>query len=183
MKKKLCLLSLLIVACSAGCIGRAIREGYYGAKGASGRARPIQLVTANLADYDAVVVEPFSDDSQGLGNEAFMAVLPAKITEQIIQKTYLRYQGSKVLRITGKLILYDTGTTRDKITGPREQAVCRVKLIDAASGDVLGEASCDSQAKSSIRKGPEELAEGMGKVIAEWIIEHDSRGARPEEKD
>ena len=122
MKKNLYLLGLLIVACSAGCIGRAIREGYYGAKGASGRARPIQSVTVDLADYDAVVVEPFSDDTQGLGNEAFMAVLPAKITEQIIQKTYLRHQGSKVLRITGRLINYDTGTTTDKIASPMEQA-------------------------------------------------------------
>jgi hypothetical protein len=34
-----------------------------------------------------------------------------------------------------------------------------------------------------VRKGPEELAEGMGKGIADWIIENDSRGARPEEKD
>ncbi len=183
MKKNLYLLGLLIVACSAGCLGRAIREGYSGATGATGRARPSQSVTANLADYDAVVVEPFSDDSQGLGNEAFMAVLPAKITEQIIQKTYLRGQGSKVLRISGKLILYDPGTTTDKIVGPMEQAVCQVKLIDAGSGDVLGIASCDSRAKSSFRKGPEELAEGMGRVIAEWIIEHDSRGARSEEKD
>ncbi len=181
MKKNLYLLGLLIVACSAGCLGRAIREGYSGATGASGRPRSIQSVTVNLANYDAVVVEPFSDDSQGLGNEAFMAALPAKVTEQIIQKTYLRQRGSKVLRITGRLINYDPGTTTDKIVGPMEQAVCRVKLIDAASGDVLGIASCDSRAKSSFRKGPEELAEGMGKVIADWIIEHDSRGSRPKE--
>ena len=182
MKKNLCLLSLLVVLSGAGCVGRVIREGVYGATGAGGRARPIQLVKVNLADYDAVVVEPFSDDTDGLGNTAFLAAIPEKVSEQIVSKTYMERQGSKVLRITGRLINYDTGTTTDKIAGPMEQAICRVKLIDASSGNVLGIASCDARAKSSIRKGPEELAEGMGKIIADWIIENDSRGGRPEKE-
>ena len=160
-----------------------ISEGYHGAKGASGQARQLQAVTVNLSDYNAVEVEPFSDDTGGLGNEAFLAVVREKVTEEITTKTYLRRQGSKVLRITGKLINYDPGTTTDKIASPMETALCHVKLIDGASGGVLGIASCDSRAKSSVRKGPEELASGMGKIIADWIIEHDSRGARPEEKD
>ena len=182
MKKKLCLLGLLVILSGTGCVGRAIREGVYGATGAGGQARPIQLVTVNLADYDAVTVEAFSDDTQGLGNTAFLAALPEKVTEQIVSKTYMERRGSKVLRVSGRLINYDTGTTTDKIASPMEQAICRVQLIDAASGNVLGVASCDARAKSSIRKGPEELAEGMGKIIADWIIENDSRGERPEEE-
>ena len=183
MKKTLCLLGLLFMVIAAGCIGRAIREGVYGATGAGGTSRDIQLVTTNLADYDAVVVERFSDDTQGLGNEAFLAAMPEKITQVLITKTYLTRQGGKVLRISGRLINYDTGTTMDKIASPMEQAICRVSLTDVTSGKVLGIASCDARAKSSVRKGPEELAEGMGKIIADWIIEHDSRGPRPEEKD
>ena len=183
MKKRLFALSLLVVLVGVGCLGRAIKEGVYGATGASGRARSIQSVKVNLANYDAVKVEKFSDDTQGLGNTAFLAAIPERVTEQIVTKTYMERQGGKVLRITGRLINYDTGTTTDKIAGPMEQAICRVQLIDAASGDVLGIASCDARAKSSVRKGPEELADGMGKGIADWIIENDSRGARPEEED
>ena len=182
MKKSMYLLSLLVAMGSVGC-GRVISEGYHGATGAKGRAQSVQLVTANLSDYDAVKVDSFSDDTAGLSNSSFLAVLPAKVTDQIVEKTYLGRQGAKVLRVSGSLIVYDTGTTTDKWADPMEQAICQVKLIDAASGDVLGIARCDSRAKSSVRKGPEELAEGMGKAIAEWIIEHDSRGARPEEKD
>ena len=181
MKKSLCLLGLLIVVCSSGCLGRAISEGFHGAKGAGGRARPSRAVTVDLAGYDAVVVEAFLDDTRGLGNKAFMAVVPDNVTDEIVTRTYLRRRGNKVLRITGTLINYDTGTTTDKIASPMEQALCWVKLIDGASGDVLGIASCDSRAKSSVRKGPEELAAGIGKIIADWIVKHDSRGARPEE--
>ena len=183
MKKRLFVLSLLSMMVGVGCVGRAIREGVYGSTGAVGRARSIESVKVNLADYDAVKVENFLDDTQGLGNAAFLAALPGKVTEQIVTKTYLERQGGKVLRVSGRLINYDTGTTTDKIASPMEQALCRVELIDAASGDVLGIASCDAKAKSSIRKGPEELAEGMGKIIADWIIENDARGPRPEEKD
>ena len=182
MKKNLYLLGLLIVLTGVGC-GRLISEGYHGAKGAGGQASQIQAVRVNLSNYDAVVVESFSDDTEGLGNEAFLAVVSTKVTEEIITKTYLKGQGSKVLRITGSLILYDAGTTTDKWADPMEEAVCRVQIIDMASGGVLGIAKCVSRAKSSVRKGPEELASGMGKVIADWIIEHDTRGARPEEKD
>jgi hypothetical protein len=68
----------------------------------------------NLADYDAVKVENFSDETQGLGNTAFLAALPDKVTEQIVTKTYLTHQGGKVLRISGRLINYDTGTPQIK---------------------------------------------------------------------
>ena len=176
------LLSLLVAMGSVGC-GRVISESYHGATGAKGRAQSIQLVTADLSSYDTVKVDSFSDETAGLGNSVFLAVLPTKVTEQVVEKTYLERQGSKVLRVSGSLIVYNTGTTTDKWADPMEEAICRVKLIDAASGEVLGEASCDSRAKSSVRKGPEELAEGMGKTIADWIIRHDSRGARPEKKD
>ncbi len=183
MKKNLRLLGLLIVACSVGCLGRMVREGYHGAKGASGRARPIQSVTVNLADYDGFVVEPFSDGMEGQGNMAFLSVVQHKVGEQITKKTYLSPGGTKTLQISGTLIQYDPGTTTEKIAGPMEEAICLVKLIDRASGKVLGTANCTGRAKSSVRKGPEELAEGMGKAIAGWIVENDSRGARPEEKD
>ena len=182
MKKKLYVLSLLVMLSSVGCLGRAISEGYYGTTGASGRAKPLQELKVNLADYDGFVVEPFSDGMEGRGNIAFLAAAPEKIAEQIVKKTYLSPAGTKVLQICGQLIIYDTGTTTDTIAGPMEEAVCRVRLIDKSSGQVLGSADCYSRAKSSVRKGPEELGEGTGKAIADWIIQHDSRGARPEEK-
>ena len=64
-----------------------------------------------------------------------------------------------------------------------EEAVCRIKLTDKSSGKVLGSGDCYGRAKSSLRKGPEELAEGTGIGIAEWIIKYDTRGERPEEED
>ena len=182
MKKKLCLLSLLVVMSVAGC-SRVIKESYYGATGATGRFQALQSVTVNLADYDGFLVESFSDGMEGQGNMAFLSVVQHKVGEQIAKKTYLSAGGTKILQISGKLIQYDTGSTTEKIAGPMEEAICSVKLIDRASGTVLGTANCTGRAKSSVRKGPEELGEGVGKAIASWIVENDSRGARPEEKD
>ena len=114
---------------------------------------------------------------------AFLSVVQHKVGEQIVKKTYLSAGGTRVLKISGKLIQYDTGSTTEKIAGPMEEAICAVKLIDRASGKVLGIANCTGRAKSSVRKGPEELGEGMGKAIASWIVENDTRGARPEDED
>lgn len=176
-------LSLLVVVSCCGCIGRAFNEGYYGAKGATGRAEPLQSVYVDLAKYDAVAVQPFSDGMEGYGNKAFLYSVEEAVKYRIIAKTHLDSHGDKVLQVSGALIHYDTGTTADKIVSPMEQAICRVKLTDKSSGKVLGMADCISRAKSSFRKGPEELADGMGKAVAKWIIEHDTRGARPEEED
>ncbi|NIA07395.1 MAG: hypothetical protein GWP14_07150 [Actinobacteria bacterium] len=182
MKKKLCLLSLLGVLVSVGCLGRVIKESYYGATGATGRVNVLQNVKVDLSRYDSFSVEQFSDAMEGQGNMAFLAVVEKKVAEIVAKKTYLNATGTKSLKISGSLISYDTGTTTEKIAGPMEQAICRIKLIDADSGKVLGVADCLSRAKSSVRKGPEELGEGTGKGIAEWIIKNDSRGARPEEE-
>ena len=136
-----------------------------------------------LAQYDGFEVKPFSDRMAGRGNRAFLATVQGKVSEEISKKTYLGTGGRNVLQIFGELTMYDPGTTTDKIVGPMEEAICQVKLVDKSSGKVLGLANCISRAKSSIVKGPEELAEGMGKAIAEWIVKNDTRGQRPKEKD
>ena len=182
MKKNLFLLSLLAAVSVFGC-SRVIKESYYGATGATGRAKPLQTVSVDLAKYDSFKVEEFSDGMEGQGNTSFLGVVEDEVAQEIVKETYLERRGGKTLKITGELIAYDTGTLTDKVAGPMEEAVCRVKLIDADSGKVLGSSDCYSRAKSSVRKGPEELGEGTGKAIAKWIIEHDSRGARPEEED
>ena len=183
MKKRLFLVSLLVVLVGIGCVGRVIKESYYGATGASGRPNVLQSINVDLADYDSFRVEQFTDGMEGRGNMSFLAVVEEKVAQEIVKKTFLNSVGAKTVRISGSLISYDTGTTTEKIAGPMEEAICRIKLIDGSSGKVLGVADCLSRAKSSVRKGPEELGEGTGKGIVTWIIENDSRGGRPEEEE
>ena len=95
MKKKLCLLSLLIVVGGIGCVGRVIKESYYGATGATGRVSELELVNVDLAGYDGFVVEPFSDGMEGQGNKSFLAMVQQKVSEQIIKKTYLSSGGQQ----------------------------------------------------------------------------------------
>lgn len=182
MKRNSYLVMALIIVGCVGC-SRIIKEAYYGATGATGRVSELQEVNVDLAKYDGFEVKPFSDGMEGRGNAAFLAVVEAKISEEIIKKTYLATGGTNVLQVFGELRTYDTGSTTEKVTGPMEQAVCRIKLVDKSSGEVLGTGDCLARAKSSARKGPEELAEGTGKGIAKWIVKYDTRGERPKEKD
>ena len=182
MKRNSYLVMALIIVGCVGC-SRIIKEAYYGATGATGRINELKEVKVDLAKYDGFEVQPFSDGMEGRGNTAFLAVVQAKVSEEIIKKTYLGTGGRNVLQISGELISYDTGSTTEKVAGPMEEAVCRIKLVDKSSGDVLGIGDCFGRAKSSARKGPEELAEGTGKGIAKWIVKYDSRGERPKEKD
>jgi len=182
MKRNSYLVMALIIVGCVGC-SRIFKEAYYGATGATGRVSELQQVRVDLAKYNGFEVKPFSDRMEGTGNTAFLAVVEAKVSEEIVKKTYLGTGGRNVLQISGELISYDTGSTTEKVTGPMEQAVCRIKLVDKSSGEVLGTGDCLSRAKSSARKGPEELGEGTGKGIAEWIVKYDTRGERPKEKD
>ena len=182
MKRTLCLLGLLLGLTSVGC-SRIASESVHTTRGATASATALKAITIDLADYDSFVVKSFSDGMGGMGNASFLAAVPGKVSDRIIEKTFLTRGGARTLCISGELIQYDEGSTTDVIVDPMQQALCRVTLSDESSGAILGVANLDSRAKSSFRKGPEELADGLGKGIADWIIKNDTRGPRPQEKD
>jgi len=179
---------LLLTAMLGGC-SRGIKESVYALTGSTGKAVVLQgrETAGTLArSYGAVRVEPFASDVGDNCPPEFLARLPAAIQEQLRYRDrsfgetvtvkaseelgpFFTGPADKVLVINGRVIQYDIGGTVDKVAGPLDEAICRVQVSDSVSGAVLLEGNCTGRVKSSIRTGPRELAEGVGKGIRDML--------------
>jgi hypothetical protein len=180
--------ALILVTCgmiSGGCTSRIIKEGYYGATGSSGHYILLS------GDEQQCRKLPFShgvvqmDSIQNMIGDAcpaqFIQILPKSITDELLKKEkendekkpFLRGPANKKLLITGAVIHYDEGKLLDQIVGPMEEAICRLQIRDAQTNTLYAEANFVSRAKSSVRKGPKELAEGIGKAIKKLLKSKD----------
>ena len=177
-------LTLILVTCgmiSGGCTSRIIKEGFYGATGSSGHY--ILLAGDNQQCREL----PFSHGAVQMGSiqntigaacpPQFIEHLPKSITDEFLKKEkendekkpFLRGPANKKLLITGTVIHYDEGKLLDQIVGPMEETICRLQIRDAQTNTLYAEANFVSRAKSTVRKGPKELAEGIGKAIKKLL--------------
>jgi len=166
---------------SGGCTSRIIKEGYYGATGSSGH----YILLAG--DKKQCRKLPFSHGAVQMGSiqntigdacpDQFIQILPQSITNELLkkekendeEKPFLRGPANKKLLITGTIIHYDEGKLLDQIVGPMEEAICRLQIRDAQTNTLYAEANFVSRVKSTVRKGPKELAEGIGKAIKKFL--------------
>jgi len=180
-KIRLAVILMICIFISGGCTSRIIKEGYYGATGSSGH----YILLAG--DKQQCWKLPFSHGSVQMGSiqntigdacpAQFIHILPKSLTDEFLkkekendeEKPFLRGPVNKKLLITGSIIHYDEGKLLDKIVGPMEEAICRLQIRDAQSNTLYAEANFVSRAKSSVRKGPKELAEGIGKAIKKLL--------------
>ena len=178
---RLALILVTFVMISGGCTSRIIKEGYYGATGSSGH----YILLAG--DKQQCRQLPFSHGAVQIGSipntigyacpPQFIQILPKSLTDEFLkkekendeEKSFLRGPANKKLLITGTVIHYDEGKLLDQIVGPMEEAICRLQIRDAQTNTLYAEANFVSRAKSSVRKGPKELAEGIGKAIKKLL--------------
>ncbi len=183
-------LALILVTCgmiSGGCYSRIIKEGYYGATGSSGHyillAGDEQQFRELSFTYGAVQMGSIENTIDGACPLEFIQYLPEEVPKELLKeegsgdekKPFLHGPTDKKLLITGTIIHYDEGKLLDKVVGPLEEAVCRLQIRDAQSNTLYAEANFVSRAKSSVRKGPKELAAGIGKAIKKLL--------KPKDKD
>ena len=183
-KKTIVVLTLTLLALSVlpGC-GRGVKEGLYAVTGASGK---VQVISGNkdaindLANqYGNVTIESFGNSAHPDVPYQFFTKLQDKLAEEPKYRKdpsgddpgvpFFTGPAHRTIVIRGDLIHYESAELMDMATGPLEQAICRVRLYDAASNQPLGEANCSGQAKSSVRKGPEELAHGVAKAVRKLL--------------
>lgn len=157
---------------SSGCM-TAVKQAYYGVRGAQGEFYEVQVVKpAQLATYRSIRVESFTNE---LGPH-----LPAEVIREINEHTpeavagkNLFYSSGKKLVVTGQIVHF-TGKSALKgsvgsIIGGGEACVCRVQLKDGESGEQIGEAVCWGLTKSAVRRGSGELGIGVGKAVSSWL--------------
>jgi hypothetical protein len=157
---------------STGC-KTAIKQAYYTAVGAQGKFYEVRTVDPDvLATYQCVRVDPFTNE---LGERVPPEVI-AEVndhTPKTIAKSGLFYPEGKTLLVEGKIIHF-TGKSGlmgsvGSVIGGAEECVCRVRLLDGESRELVGEAVCWGVVKSAVRRGAGELGIGVGKGVSKWI--------------
>lgn len=169
------LVVIMLAAVTAGSTGctTAIKQTYYGVTGAQGKFYELKLVDPNvLVTYKSCRVEPFTN---ALGEHVPQDVI-AEVNDQtpkMLTESRLFYPEGKRLLIKGQIVHF-TGKSGLKgsagsFIGGSEDCVCRVQLLDAKSGDEIGEAICWGIVKSAVRRGSGELGAGVGKSVSSWV--------------
>jgi hypothetical protein len=186
----------VVLACVVSGCSKGIKEGLYVVTGSSGKVSLIQGSQEKVGqlayDYGSVKVEPFTSDVGDKCPQAFLDQLPGAIGEQLRYRTrsikdklskkkeemgpFFSGPADRQLIIRGRVIQYESDeSVTDKAMGSMEEAICRVQLVDGASGELIAEANCTGRDKSAIRGGSKELAEGVAKAIQKLL--------KPEKRD
>lgn len=178
------IVALGVCVSGGGCTSRLVKEGFYGVTGGSGHYVLLTGEKDSLAQirlqYGAVQVGGIENTIGAACPAEFLQDLPEAIQSELQpdepgdtkdkdKEPLLQGPAGKVLSISGSVIHYDEGKFLDKIMGPLEEAVCRLQIRDAATGQVLAEANFVGRAKSSVRRGPKELAEGVARGIKKLL--------------
>jgi hypothetical protein len=150
-----------------------VKQGVHTVLGAQGKFYEVEVVNPTvLATYESIRVEPFTNE---LGPR-----VPADVIREVNHNTpltvdgaHLFYPEGKRLRVRGRIVHFTgrsglVGAVGSVISGA-EECVCRVELLDDASGERIGEAICWGEVKSALRRGADEFGEGVGKGVAAWV--------------
>ncbi len=154
---------------NVGCMSRAIREGAGAVTGASGRVVALRQ-PANLAHYKGLRVESITV-APGLDAPGNLGALVSQAYLEAAQELRLSPTGSPALLVQGEIIHYETGGVVSVAIGPLQEIIVRTQLSDAETHEVLGSANLVGRAKSLTASGAENLAEGAGEALEEWLKE------------
>jgi hypothetical protein len=157
---------------STGC-STLFKQGYYTAVGAQGKFYELKVVDPKVLDaYRSIRVEPFTNDL-GARVPADVIAEVNRNTPRTLAESALFYPDGKQLVVEGQIIHF-TGRSGlmgaiGSVIGGAEDCVCRVRLTDGASGELVGEAVCWGTVKSAARRGAGQLGVGVGKGVTSWL--------------
>ncbi|MFW6132688.1 MAG: hypothetical protein ACOC8F_02235 [Planctomycetota bacterium] len=158
---------------TAGGCSTGIKEGVglvRGAKGVHAVIDPMPDAAARpLGQYTRFELGEFTDDFGGRAPRELFRLLPGKFAEQVADSPLPNRSGGRTLLIRGRVLHYESEDMFGMITGPLEEVVARVELVDAETGDVLAVGNCVGRTTNRVNKGVGKKAEGLAKAIVEWL--------------
>lgn len=171
MRPLILLLMTTLTFAATGC-GTVIKQTYYGITGATGSYYELNVVDASeLASYRSFTTAPFDN---ALGDHVPPAVM-IQIDQQVpayLRQSALYSPDGRKIRITGTVMHFTGETGLDgaisTILGG-QTCVCRVKLLDDETGELIGEAMCWAEIKSVARQDVKEFGIGVGRGIVKWL--------------
>jgi len=175
---------LAVLAIAPGCT-KALEQGYYTATGATPRYFEVKDLGGStvLDAYKTVGVEPF-DASPMLG--AIPPLIVPEVQADIAQTLTATRMFATVIRgapprggllIRGRFVDYDPGEGVVRTLGFGEYTflTARIELVDTGANQLLGVAMVSGTAKSALRKGPKELAEGLARAVEGLLKRHHTK--------
>ena len=169
---------LLTVASLAGAGCTAASETVHGIRGADYEFKPVQPIDRSLGEYRRFELAPFTDDTGGRTPREFFEYLPGAFQTALYKWKLPNESGGRALLIRGKVLHFESQSTGAMLVDPMEEVLARVELVDRRSGKVLGVANCIGRSKARVTMGTKNLAEGMGRAIADWIDSAYPKGGR-----
>ncbi len=164
---KLTVLLLGVALLSGGCVGRAIKEGVGSVTGAKGVYMQIQS-PGSLESYTSFEVGGF-DDRFGRTPSQLLQLIPREIRKRLAESNLTMGGSGKTLLIQGEVIYFEKAGAMGQAFGPLEEAVCEIKLVDKATGQEIGAATCVGRSTETVNQGLEKKAEGIAKAVVDWI--------------
>lgn len=173
-------LAALGIGCT-GCMSRMISEGAGAATGASGKMVSSEM-TPDLTKYKGLAIETISV-APGLQAPAEMPSLLQTSLANAGAKMGLQPEGTPSLKLSGQIAHYETAGTVDTAIGPLAEVIVRMKMIDAQSNKVIGQANLIGRSKATSSSSPKNLADGVGKALDKWLKEGGLKKAEEKNKE
>ena len=167
-----------VLMTQSGCMGRAIREGAGAALGAEGRVLE-HSNPGDLSRFEGVQMVTITW-APGVNPEPGVANLIRDEYYERAEKVGLVRGGAPAVNIEGQIIHYESGSIAGQVTGPLSEVIVRVKIEDAISTQILGEANLVGRSKATTSGGRHNLAEGTGRALEKWLEDHERKEIKEE---
>ncbi|MCD4823150.1 MAG: hypothetical protein K8S55_00960, partial [Phycisphaerae bacterium] len=143
------------------------KEGLAAGMGPKGELGVTQPVRGSLRAYQNFEVGVIKDDF-GRTPREFMTAIAPEIRKELREEGFPVNKPGKTCVITGYVFYFKKAST----LGSVEVAVTKMKLVDKATNQTLGEAVCVGRSTHYSNRGIKKKATGVAKAIAEWIGKH-----------
>ncbi|MBI5725772.1 MAG: hypothetical protein HZA50_17565 [Planctomycetes bacterium] len=178
MKKIVLIAGLLLVTADSGC-SRMIDEGFEKALGPTPKIMfldpkpPEDKNNDFLSPYRNFVLGKVDASQFPETPRDFIDYLPTKFVEQTTGRHLPADPAGKTLVVNVAVLAYQPALKFQKATGPTEEVVAKVELVDKDSGKVVGRAICIGRTYQSVGLGTKWKAWGLCRAIVnEWIDEY-----------
>ena len=168
----LCIVLITMPAVLSGCV-TAAKQALYSVTGARGHFYEVRVVDPQaLGRIGYVRVEPFSNSLGPRVPSRVVTQLDRRIADKLAEAHLFSGSGDElvvrgtVVHFTGKSGL---AGSIGSVIGGADVCVCRIQLVDAGTGQSIGEGVCWGEVKSAIRRGSREYGDGVGEGLIRWI--------------
>ncbi len=173
------LLLPLLALSNTGCVATVAKVGLREFQGAKAYVTEIQAPPQlALAKYNRVKIERFSSLMGNKLPAGTIGLLYRACTGEVTKKDMLVTADSTeptspdTFIVRGKVLHYKPAGGLSSVLGKYAIMVCRIELIDSATGKIIGIANCSGFSKAITHSDKKDLARAVAKAVRKWIEQY-----------